>query len=106
MEAQLDSDQENIAIEALYRLLEGYSALGSRVIALETVCAKMLQEVALLSATPSERMVKLTSEIRGMGDAIAQGTSQLAALEGFDPSELTRALERLCEMAEADFLLK
>lgn len=99
----MEKEQAELVADLTGRLLLNYAVIGSRIIALEAVSAKIIQEICNFSEKPDEHMIKLTSEIRGLADAVAHGTNVLVAVKGFDPSELTRALERICDMAETNF---
>lgn len=96
----MHGDESEMIVEMIKKLMVNYAKVGSQILALETVAAKTLQELASMTEEPDGYMLKLTSEIRGLGDAIARETNVLASIEGFDTSELTRTLERLCYMAE------
>jgi hypothetical protein len=85
-------------LQAIKDLTSYYENLGSRLIAVEVVCAKLIQESARVQTMPSDHILRVTSELRGTADAIALK----GALPGLknNPSGITNAIERICFMAE------
>jgi hypothetical protein len=99
----MTTDQIEALAASIDILLRNYVDLSNRMIAMEVVCAKLVQELASAGGDQEGVMLRVTSELRGIADVIARGNQRLERTEDYDASVLTRALERLCSMAEGGF---
>lgn len=68
-------------------------AMHARTLALETVCAILIGELALLADSPANKLATITAGLQGVAAGVADRL-------GITSIEVTRTIDRISEVAE------
>jgi hypothetical protein len=65
-------------------------------VALQSVCAALLAEIAILHASPGDKLGAMVASLQGMAHGVAREVDE----QGLTPT-ITKVIENVCSMAEA-----